>query len=252
VPSAAREAAAEKHRVRRHVVWVAPLVLFASPLRAQDPRADRARAQYVKAQAAYDGGDYRGALQRFAAAYAEKPVPALLFNIGQCHRKLGELDEAAKVYRAFLAAQPDSPHAQQARSLLAQVDSEIAARAPALDPPEPVHEALPAGGSASDVQRAPPAAVAMQPAPAVRARARWPTIAAAGAAAALFAGGVVEALASRSSANQLDQLHRQGAVDPAVDRQLRDDANAKASRSKLLYVASGVAAAAGVAFWFAF
>jgi hypothetical protein len=77
-------------------------------------------------------------------------------------------------------------------------------------------------------------------------------MAAAGAAAALFAGGVVEALASRSAANRLDQLHEQGTVDPAVDRQLRDDANAKATRSKLLYLASGAAAAAGVAFWFAF
>jgi tetratricopeptide (TPR) repeat protein len=234
--------------VRRYVVWVAPLVLLAVPVRAQDPRADRARAQYLKGQAAYDQGEYREALQRFEAAYAEKPVPALLFNIGQCHRKLGELDEAAKVYRAFLAADPDSPHAEQTRSLLSQVEAELRARPAALDPPATASPAA----HVVDVRRAPAGAVANDPPPAARSHTRWPTMAAAGAAAALFAGGVVEALASRTTANQLDQLHQKQAVDPALDQKLRDDANAKSSRSKLLYVASGVAAAAGVAFWFAF
>jgi hypothetical protein len=103
-----------------------------------------------------------------------------------------------------------------------------------------------------DPPRAPAAAVEQQAPPPRAERKRWPAAVAGGAAVTLLASGIVEALASRSSTQQLEQLHQQPTVDPARDRQLRDDANAKASRSRILYVASGVAAAASVALWFAF
>ena len=231
---------------------------MAAQANAQDPRSDEAKVQYLKGQTAYDLGKFREALRRFEAAYELKPVPALLFNIGQCHRKLGDLQQAANLYRSFLRADPGSTQAEQAESLLAQVELALAQREPfSLGDPvpqQPVAGDSQAGLAATarpDPQRAPSAAVAEE-VPFARERKRWPAAVAGGTAVALLASGIVEALASRSATHQLEQLHQQPTVDPVRDQQLRDDANAKASRSKLLYIASGVAAAASVALWFAF
>ena len=38
-----------------------------------------------------------------------KPDPAFLYNIGQCHRQLGDLEQAATLYRRFLTAAPNTP-----------------------------------------------------------------------------------------------------------------------------------------------
>jgi hypothetical protein len=75
---------------------------------------------------------------------------------------------------------------------------------------------------------------------------------AAGVAAACAGLGVVFALDSRSATNDLAQLHRAGAVDPARDAALRSSASSNYSRSKTAYVAAGVAAAAGVVLYLVF
>lgn len=107
--------------MRAHVVWFALLAL-AAPVRAQDPQSDRAKAQYLKAQSAYEHGDYREALRRFEAAYGEKPVPALLFNIGQCHRNLHDYDAAIFSYRKYLSLLPDAPNKAEVEDLIRDLE----------------------------------------------------------------------------------------------------------------------------------
>ena len=86
---------------------------------------DEARAAVESATSEYDLGHYKDALGHFEKAYRIKRVPALLFNIAQCHRMLGELKEAASVYRTFLVKDPESKHVEQARTLLAQLDDAL-------------------------------------------------------------------------------------------------------------------------------
>jgi tetratricopeptide (TPR) repeat protein len=65
-----------------------------------------AKAHYNKASRLYDVGEYRQALEEFKAAHLAKPDPAFLFNIAQCHRQLGDLEQAIVMYKRFLAASP--------------------------------------------------------------------------------------------------------------------------------------------------
>ncbi|HMU39225.1 MAG TPA: hypothetical protein PKE31_09550 [Pseudomonadota bacterium] len=49
---------------------------------------------YEAARKAYSSGDYQAAIPFLQAAYAVRPLPALLYNIGQAYRKLGKWSEA--------------------------------------------------------------------------------------------------------------------------------------------------------------
>ena len=101
-----------------------------------DTSVEEARAAYDKGSTEFDLGHYQNALAAFEKAFTLRHVPALLFNIAQCHRLLGEMKEAATVYRSFLAKDPNNARAQQARVLLAQVESAVGKQAePQTAPP---------------------------------------------------------------------------------------------------------------------
>jgi tetratricopeptide (TPR) repeat protein len=198
-----------------------------------DAAVELARALYEKGQRQYELGHFAEARQLFESAYEAKAAPALLFNIAQCHRKLGDLRNAAALYKSFLRADPENRSAPVARDLLQQVGAEVPPESPARPVPP---DALPAA----------------KPVPQTSSHVRWPVVAAGGTAGALLAVAVVESLGARSATNQLAQLHQQGTVSPADDARLRSEAESKQSRATVLYLVSAVAAAAGAGLWFAF
>ena len=66
----------------------------------------------------YQAGDYDTAASEYFAAYEKKPLPALLFNVAQSHRKAGRTEEALALYERFLREDPKStlaPEAEGAR-----------------------------------------------------------------------------------------------------------------------------------------
>jgi tetratricopeptide (TPR) repeat protein len=71
-------------------------------------RADaaQARAHFDRGRALFEVDEYRKAIGEFKAAHIEKPDPAFLYNIAECHRRLGELPEALQFYRRFLTTAP--------------------------------------------------------------------------------------------------------------------------------------------------
>src|SRR4051812_6877782 len=214
------------------------LQTFAAASAQPDSTVEIARALYEKGQRQYDLGHFADALHLFESAYETKAAPALLFNIAQCHRQLGDLRNAAALYRSFLRADPDSRSAGTAQELLAQVDETLRGR-------DVAHEAPAA-------QRVPAEALSTAaPAP-PRARVRWPAIVAGGTAAALLAAAVAESFAAHSASSELAQLHQQDPVSPAEDARLRADADSKRSRATILYVAAAVAAVAGAGLYFTF
>jgi hypothetical protein len=58
----------------------------------------------------YDLGHYQDALGEFEAAYMAVPDPAFLFNIAQCHRKMGHDKEAVGFYKNYLHNAPNAPN----------------------------------------------------------------------------------------------------------------------------------------------
>jgi tetratricopeptide (TPR) repeat protein len=98
----------------------------------------RARTHFEAGRALYILGNYSDAIREFAAGYQLAPRPQFLLNLGQSHRKLGDLTKARDMFRRFLAeAPPDDPDRAAAKQVLDDVEREIAAR-PVAPPPPPV------------------------------------------------------------------------------------------------------------------
>jgi tetratricopeptide (TPR) repeat protein len=230
------------------VTVVAAILSLAAPVSAQE-EVEAARTLARRGTSLYDLGKYTEALQAFESAYEKKQVPALLFNIAQCHRQLGHLEQAARVYKSYLRTDPPEAAAKQASELLAKVEEALKQQNSAVQaPPHDLSEA------AAKKPPAPVAAVAVAPAPSPppRERKRWPALAAGGVAVTALALGIVWGTGSKSATNELAQLHQAGPVDPARDAALRSDASSRYNRSKVSYAVAAAAAAAGVALYFTF
>ena len=66
-----------------------------------DARAS-AKAEVQKAQVDYELGRFDRALQHYTHAYELYPAPALLFNLGQCHRNLKNPEHAIFFFEGYL------------------------------------------------------------------------------------------------------------------------------------------------------
>ena len=81
-----------------------PLALAATP-----EQMEKAAILFEAAEKNYKVGDYEKALEGYKEAYVLSGEADLLFNIGQCQRKLGRNEEALRTYKNFLQERPDTP-----------------------------------------------------------------------------------------------------------------------------------------------
>src|SRR5437763_2646304 len=131
------------------------------------PAVELARSLYETGQRQSDLGHFADARQLFESAYEAKAAPALLFNIAQCHRKLGDLRKAASLYGSFLRADPENRSAPIAQDLLQQVEEALQGETSARPAPP---QALPAATASP---------------PTTASHVRWPAMVAGGTAGAL-------------------------------------------------------------------
>lgn len=89
-----------------------------------DEKERSARARFVQATKDYNLGNFDKALDEYKAVYELKPHPALLFNIAQCYRQLGDYSAAAFYYRRYRdEAKAAGPDAQVVNGLIAEVEA---------------------------------------------------------------------------------------------------------------------------------
>jgi tetratricopeptide (TPR) repeat protein len=153
-----------------------------------DARQEKlARAHFDRAEKAFNLGRFDDALAEYQAAYEALALPAFVFNIAQCHRNLGNDEQAVFFYQRFLSLQPDAPSRPVVEELIAEqsrhVDERKAAeatRAAAETPliPGTENEAAQAEHPADLGPRAALPAIARRidappPAPAARTSRRW-------------------------------------------------------------------------------
>ncbi|HEY7376159.1 MAG TPA: tetratricopeptide repeat protein [Polyangia bacterium] len=215
--------------MRRAVAMTIAFAAAAAPARAAvDGAAGErpGRVLFEQAEAKFNVGRFDEALVDYQAAYDVEPLPAFLFNIGQCYRNLGNYERAQFYFRRYTALDPRSPNRPAAEHLIAEMDRLAAERAGASGtaPPPPgspdvttvsTPPTLPSAPVASAGDRsgtAPPAAFMAQPARPATAPARpvyrraWFWVA---ASAVVVAGGVAAAFAvsrdaPRSSLRPID------------------------------------------------
>jgi len=82
------------------------VVVSLSRAASADDIPTRARELAEQGRELHDAGDYAGAAARFQQAYALAPSPGLLFNLAQDYRLSGDCEDAAIMYRRFLATDP--------------------------------------------------------------------------------------------------------------------------------------------------
>jgi tetratricopeptide (TPR) repeat protein len=88
----------------------------------------------------YNASDFAKALADAKTAYEIDPRPALLFNLGQCYRALGDLKQALFSYRGFLREARDAPNRAAVVDLIQQLEAKLQA---AAAPPPPQAPAAP-------------------------------------------------------------------------------------------------------------
>jgi len=152
-----------KPRLTGLVIAVA-CVALAAPAQAEVSDKAAAKAHFEAATRLYDIHEYAKALEEYKAAYLSKPDPAFLFNVGQCYRKLGKLDQALEFYREYLKkAPPDDPNRPNVEARIRNTDTGdvFESDAPAKPAAQPV-QPLPSPSLAPPFQR-PPTLPEVQP-----------------------------------------------------------------------------------------
>jgi tetratricopeptide (TPR) repeat protein len=109
----------------------AVLVLLLCSTAIAQSNMDLAKKEFEAGQIAYDLARYDEALTRFTKAYELSKLPAILYNLGQTHRRLYEtggtidnLRRSREMYRSYLRLVPISPDRALAESLLKGVEEE--------------------------------------------------------------------------------------------------------------------------------
>ena len=86
---------------------------------------DVARDAFREGTRQFDLGDFASALAAFKKAYLHHEDPAILYNIAQCQRQLGEKAEALRSYRVFLLKEPNSRERPQIEKIVAELQAAI-------------------------------------------------------------------------------------------------------------------------------
>ncbi len=122
-------------------VVIVALILFARPAIAEDKA--KARLAYRSASKHYDLGEFREALADFKEAYRNFEEPSFLFNIGQCHRQLGENEQAIRFFRTFLSKSPNAPNYADVSKMIDKLEQTMREQQAAAPAPQTASPAAP-------------------------------------------------------------------------------------------------------------
>jgi tetratricopeptide (TPR) repeat protein len=123
-----------------------------APVAATSDNGRPGRAYFEMAEAKFNLGRFEEAAVDYQAAYQAEPLPAFLFNIGQCHRNLGNYERAQFYFRRYLELDPRSPNRPDAERLIVEMDRLGGERGPAAPPPALASLAAPASGTRAEDQ----------------------------------------------------------------------------------------------------
>ena len=97
-------------------------IAVAQPAAPQSEAARKAEAKRLADEATrkYNLGQFKEALDTYSKAYETFPAASLLFNLGQCHRSLGNHERAVFFYEGYLREKPNAPNRDVVEELLVE------------------------------------------------------------------------------------------------------------------------------------
>ena len=152
----------------RRLISVALVCLCAgaSPVFAETEDAEAAKVRYEAGVKHFDLAEYEPALADFKEAYRQKADPAFLYNIAQCHRRLGHTDDAITFYQNYLRRSPDAKNREEVQRRISELE---AVRRAGPEPSTPVTAqpivAPPVAAAPPTIPAAQPAAIPPTPTP---------------------------------------------------------------------------------------
>ncbi len=236
----------------------------ASAFAAPPPSLAEAKQLTSKASIEYDVGHFDQALELYTRAYELYPKPALLFDIGQCHRLLGHHERAVFFFQGYLRGQPDAPNRALVEQLIAESQRQLQAAAAAPSPtasgapPGNAAAPAPATGDAAAAAASPAAPSSAVPAAATTSDVtpssgpawtplRIAGVATAGVGVALLVAGIVEGAQASSLSSQVAQVSSShGAWTPQAQSNY-DAGKSAATAANVLFVTGAIALAGGAA-----
>jgi len=101
------------------------------------PSKEKAEAKlhYDQGTVHFNLDEWPQAIEEFKAAYRLYPDAIFLYNIAQCHRKLGNATEALSFYKKFLRERPDAPNRSEVEKRIEELDDARAAQAKSREAP---------------------------------------------------------------------------------------------------------------------
>jgi len=118
---------AKKQGPNREVVRERPQAVAAAPAPAKavrNPTAE-AKAHSNRGTSMYNLGRFSDALAEYEAAYLAVQDPPFLFNIAQCHRKMGKNKEALDSYRTYLRVAPEAPNRVEVQKRISELEHQV-------------------------------------------------------------------------------------------------------------------------------
>ncbi len=102
------------------------LLAFVRAAYAEDPSERTAKRHYDRGQKLFALQKFEDALDQFQKAFDAKPIPAFLFNIGQCQRNLGDYDAAIFSFKRYLKLDPEAENKDQVEELIDELEQKKA------------------------------------------------------------------------------------------------------------------------------
>ncbi len=96
-------------------------------------RADEAKQLYEQGVIHFKEGDYAAAQEAFKEAYNLSGRADLLYNLGVCAERLGDVQRAIAYYQVYLDERPDAPDAEQVRAKMEKLQEPLDAPALAVE-----------------------------------------------------------------------------------------------------------------------
>jgi tetratricopeptide (TPR) repeat protein len=135
-----------------------------APAGKSDARS-KAKAAVARAQVDYKLGRFQDALEGYRRAYELYQAPLLLFDMGQCHRALGDSEKAIFFFEGYLREEtkPEPERRHLAQDLIAEAHADLQHKmeeaAATAAPPPAASPARPVQLQATDMQGVVPASL---------------------------------------------------------------------------------------------
>jgi tetratricopeptide (TPR) repeat protein len=234
------------------------VVLWASLAHAQSDVA-LAKGHYKTGAAYYQRGKYLEAIREFEQSYQLSRRPDILYNLAQCHDKLGDHEKVVEYLRRYLKDRPTASDQEQVKAWLANLEKTLADKRAAAERAEAEKQAAERRAAAdrdaseralrqrdADAGAAPRRAAEPR-----RSTAGWAVPAtAAGAALVLFGVGGAFGGIAMSKNNASGNNCGPGNECTAAGVKQRHDALVAANYSTGFFIGGAVAAASAVTLWF--